>query len=132
MSFGERIKALRGERGLSQRALAEKVGLDFTYLSKIENDRLEHTPSIKTILDLARALEVDELELLDLARKVPSPFEAVARDHEAVRFFRLATETITGPEGWRDLTNYLERRSAAGSEGSAHGGGTREENDTTA
>lgn len=131
MSFGERIKALRQERGFSQRALAEKAGLDFTYLSKIENDRLEHTPSIKTILDLARALGVDELELLDLARKVPSPFEAVARDQEAVRFFRLATETITGPEGWRELTEYLERRAEAGSDGSSYGDAAKKENDPT-
>lgn len=109
MSFGQRIKELRRARGLSQRALAAQAGLDFTYLSKIENDRLEHTPSIRMIQDLARALEVDELELMDLARKVPSPFEAIARDRDAVRFFRRATETITGPEGWRDLLDYLER-----------------------
>ena len=109
MSFGHRIKELRRARGLSQRALAQKAGLDFTYLSKIENERLEHTPSIKMIGDLARALEVDELELMDLARKVPSPFTAIARDEDAVRFFRRAAETIKGPEGWRDLLDYLER-----------------------
>lgn len=111
MTFGQRIRELRSQQSLTQRQLAERAHVDFTYLSKIENDRLEHTPSIKTIQDLARALEVDELELMGLANKIPPFLEAVARDKEALRFFRRATETIKSPEGWRDLLGYLERRS---------------------
>ncbi len=110
MSLGARIKELRRQRGFTQRQLAEKVGVDFTYLSKIENDRLEHTPSLKTLQDLARALEVDELELMELANKVPLVLQAIARDKNALRFFRRATQTIKSPEGWRDLLAYLERR----------------------
>ena len=110
MTFGERIRQLRRERRLTQRQLAEKAGVDFTYLSKIENDRLAHTPSAKTILDLARPLEVDELELMRLADKVPAVLEPIARDKDALRFFRRATETIKTSEGWRDLLAYLERR----------------------
>lgn len=109
-TLGQRVKELRSQRGLSQRQLAERGGLDFTYLSKIENNRLEHTPSIRTLQDLARALEVDELELMELANKVPPVLEAIARDKEALRFFRRATESITTPEGWRDLNAYLDRR----------------------
>ena len=110
MSLGARIKELRRQRGFTQRQLAEKVGVDFTYLSKIENDRLEHTPSIKTLQDLARALDVDELELMELANKVPLVLQAIARDKNALRFFRRATQTIKSSEGWRDLLAYLERR----------------------
>ena len=110
MTLGQRIKELRRQRRLTQRRLAEQVGVDYTYLSKIENDRLEHTPSIKTLQDLARALEVDELELMELANKVPPILEAIARDKNALRFFRRATETIKNSEGWRDLLAYLERR----------------------
>ncbi|HZQ99938.1 MAG TPA: helix-turn-helix transcriptional regulator [Chloroflexota bacterium] len=109
MSFGQRIKELRTQHRLTQRQLAERAHVDVTYLSKIENDRLEHTPSIKTLQDLARALDVDELELMDLANKVPPAFEAIARDKEALRFFRRASETVKTPEGWRDLLDYLER-----------------------
>lgn len=85
---------------------------------------MEHTPSIKTILDLAHALEVDELELLDLAQKVPSPFEAIARNQDAVHFFRRASETVKSPEQWRALTAYLDR--GLGADHSA-GGGTQPE-----
>jgi HTH-type transcriptional regulator, competence development regulator len=110
MTFGQRIKQLRTQRGLTQRQLAEKVQVDFTYLSKMENDRLEHTPSIKTLQDLAKALEVDELELMNLANKVPPVLEAIARNKDALRFFRRATETIKTSAGWRDLLAYLEKR----------------------
>ncbi|MFQ5872328.1 MAG: helix-turn-helix domain-containing protein [Dehalococcoidia bacterium] len=110
MTFGQRIRELRRQHELTQRQLAEKTGVDFTYLSKIENDRLEHTPSIKTIQDLARALEVDELELMNLANKVPPLLEVIARDRDALRFFRRATATVKSPEEWRDLLDYLEKR----------------------
>ncbi|SRR5579883_340740 len=110
MTLGEYIKELRHQRRLTQRQLAEKAGVDFSYLSKIENNRLEHTPSIKTLQDLARVLEVDELELMELANKVPPVLEAIARDKDAMRFFRRATETIKDPEGWRDLLTYLDKQ----------------------
>lgn len=109
MTLGQRIRDLRRERQLTQRQLAQRAGVDFTYLSKIENERLEHTPSIKTLQELARALEVDELELMQLANRIPPVFEALARDTAALQFFRRASETLTGPEDWRDLLAYLER-----------------------
>ena len=40
MQFGQRIRELRQARNLSQRELAGKVGVTFTYISKIENDPL--------------------------------------------------------------------------------------------
>ena len=91
MTLGQYLKELRRQRHLTQRQLAEQIGVDFSYLSKIENDRLEHTPSLKTLQDLAKALEVDELELMELADKVPPVLKAIARDKDAMRFFRRAT-----------------------------------------
>ena len=73
MKFGQRVRALRQERGLSQRALASKLGVNFTYLSKIENERLDfgEFPSEDLICRIAVALEVDGDELLLLAKKIP-------------------------------------------------------------
>jgi hypothetical protein len=65
---------------------------------------------LKELRDLAKALEVDELELMDLADKVPPVLESIARDKDAMRFFRRATQTIKSPEGWRDLLAYIERQ----------------------
>lgn len=72
-TFGQRLKELRKERSLSQKALAKKVAINFTYLSKIENERLDFAqfPSEELICKLAVALEADEDELLILAKKVP-------------------------------------------------------------
>ncbi len=73
MKFGDKLRQLRHSRGLSQRVLAQRVGLNYTYLSKIENDRLDfsQSPSETTIRNLARALETDEDELLLMAEKIP-------------------------------------------------------------
>ena len=110
MTFGERIRELRAQRNFSQRELAQKVGIDFTYISKMENNKLDHTPSVETIIRLARALETDELELMELANKMPPILEKLAKNQDAMRFFRRATETIKTAEGWKDLLNYLDKQ----------------------
>lgn len=73
-TFGEKLRELRKERDLSQKKLAELVAINFTYLSKIENERLDfaHFPSEELICKLATVLESDENELLILAKKVPA------------------------------------------------------------
>src|SRR4051794_20065027 len=73
MTFGERIRELRKAKNLNQTELAEKVGINFTYLSKIENDKVESSefPSEETIKKLAKALGADADELLLKAKKVP-------------------------------------------------------------
>ena len=53
-ALGTRIKALRGERGLQQRQLAEKAGLTPSMVSQIESGRLK--PSLPTLGKLAGAL----------------------------------------------------------------------------
>lgn len=110
MKFGEKIRQLRKRSRLTQRQLAEQVGVDYTYISKIENDRLDHTPSVKTIRKMAEALNADELELMERANKIPAVLGPIAENEDARRFFHRAAETIKSPEGWRDLLDYLEQR----------------------
>jgi transcriptional regulator with XRE-family HTH domain len=73
MQFGRRIRELRQAKQMTLRDLAGRVGVGFTYLSKIENHKLEdgHSPSEKLIHKLAMELHADEQELLVLAEKVP-------------------------------------------------------------
>lgn len=73
MKFGEKVRALRKARNWSLRILAEKVGVGFTYLSRVENERMNFGdyPSDALIHRLADALEADEEELLVLAERVP-------------------------------------------------------------
>jgi HTH-type transcriptional regulator, competence development regulator len=73
MAFGQTIRTLRKAKNLTLRDLASKVKVTFTYLSKIENEKLDFGdyPSEAVIRKLANALHADADELLLLARKIP-------------------------------------------------------------
>ena len=73
MRFGERVRVLRTTKGLSQRALGRLVGVSFTYVCKIENEKIDFGdyPSEDLVRKLAKVLEVDEDEMLILAEKIP-------------------------------------------------------------
>ena len=73
MSFGQTVRQLRMAKGLSLRDLAPRVGVGFSYLSRVENEALNYGdyPTESLIHRLADALDADEFELLVLAQKVP-------------------------------------------------------------
>ena len=75
MTFGKRVRRLRQEKGWTLRDLAGKVSVGFTYLSRVENERLNYGdyPSDALIHRLADALDADEEELLILAKRIPEP-----------------------------------------------------------
>lgn len=85
-TFGKTIQSLRRERDLTQREAAEALEIDFTYLSKLENDRGE-PPSERTVRNLAKLLEADPEELLALAGRLPT--ELRDRAQSDVTFARL-------------------------------------------
>ena len=61
--FGQRIRRLRKERGLSQEDLAELSGLDRTYISGIE--RGVRNVALRNIEALAQALGVSISDLFE-------------------------------------------------------------------
>ncbi len=109
MEFGERLRELRREKGLTLRALAEAVNVDFSYLSKIENGKAGYLPGADLIRSLADVLGTNALDLLQLAGKVPPEVERFARDAKARKFLQRAQE-IASPEDWDALLGLLERR----------------------
>ncbi len=111
MELSERIRSLRKEAQMSQRVLAERVEIDFTYLSKIENKRVK-PPSEKVLksiaTELARELGLDRQELADeltiLGGKVPSDLAVTLfKNPQAVSFLRSIGEDVRSPEEWRKL-----------------------------
>ena len=62
VEIGRRLSAQRALRGLPQAALARRAGLDPSYLSRIENGRIQ--PTVRTAARLAAALDVSLEELL--------------------------------------------------------------------
>ena len=60
--FGQRVRKLRLEAGLSQEAFAEKCDLDRTYVGGIE--RGERNLALRNINEIARGLGVSLAELM--------------------------------------------------------------------
>jgi len=60
--FGDTLRRLRNERGLSQERLAEAANLTADYVGFVE--RGENVPTLTVLLKLAKALSVDASELL--------------------------------------------------------------------
>ena len=61
-SLGKAIRGLRIEKGLSQEALADDVGIDRSYMGGIE--RGEHNVAVVNLVKIARALNMTTAELL--------------------------------------------------------------------
>lgn len=80
-NFGKLIRQARKDKGYSQRDLAQLLGLDFTYLSKLENNRADYPPKEDVIRSLARQLELDEEELIFLAGRIPQQEEDLLKQH---------------------------------------------------
>lgn len=100
MTFGKRIRDLRLQKRMAQRDLAELVEIDFTYLSKIENNKVP-PPSEEVIHKLANRLNVGAEELLSLAAKVDADElrEAVAQDPRiGVLFRKLQSRELTNDQ----------------------------------
>lgn len=61
-AFGEALRTARLEAGLSQEALAERAGLDRTYVSGTERGR--KNPTLKTIARLSDAIGISIADLM--------------------------------------------------------------------
>ena len=61
--MGLRIRQLRERQGLSLRGLAEKAGVDFTTLNRIELGKA--APRFSTLEKLAKALRVSVRDLIE-------------------------------------------------------------------
>lgn len=60
--FGRNVRELRVSKGITLEALAHDVGLSYSYVGELERGR--RNPTLKVIEQIARALEVDALVLL--------------------------------------------------------------------
>lgn len=88
-SFGAKLRELRKNARLSQRELAERVGVNFSYLSKIESGAMP-PPSEQVIEKLADALGADKDELLLLAGKIPSDIARILMNKKTLQMLRSA------------------------------------------
>jgi len=62
-AFGEALRTMRCEQGVTQEGLADGAGIDRTYPSLLERGRRH--PTLTMLLRLARALAVEPAELVN-------------------------------------------------------------------
>ncbi|MCY7321744.1 MAG: helix-turn-helix domain-containing protein [Phormidesmis sp. CAN_BIN36] len=114
-SFGQLIREARKEKGWSQRELSKLVGLDFTYLSKLENDRADYPPKEEAIRQIAIHLNLNAEELIFLAGRFPERDEEVVRQNYQMLpalFRRLKTD----PDFAQEVRSMLDEPNPAGVE----------------
>ena len=87
-TFGTVLKRLRKKQGLSIKKLSSELDINYSYISKIENDH--SLPSGDFIGKLAEIFDYDEEELMIRAGKIPDDILKILRDNpkEAVNYLR--------------------------------------------
>jgi len=108
MQLARRLCELRSVRGLTQLELGERVGLAYTYISRLENGRV--APSIALLEKLARGLEVEVYQLflgVSTATQAPRICTQGAQEGFLLRVFREL------PEEDRSMLLFMARKLAS-------------------
>jgi transcriptional regulator with XRE-family HTH domain len=92
MDFGTFVRTRRVEKKISLRKLAELVGINFTYLSKIESGDFD-PPAEDKIQLIAKHLDIDPDTLFALSNKVPRELRQLALRPKVPLLLR-ATEAL--------------------------------------
>jgi transcriptional regulator with XRE-family HTH domain len=113
MTFGETLRHIRTDKGLSQREVARRIPMDYSRFSRLENDRLGFNPTHETIEKIVRALEASQeerRELLAAAGRLDKEIESLARiasERPAVgRLLRVVVDLP--PDKVEALLSYVE------------------------
>ncbi len=80
--FGTKLRELRKAAGLTLRELAERIAVNYSYLSKMETGALP-PPSERVARRLAQELNYDKDELLALAGIIPADIAEILKDRQA-------------------------------------------------
>ena len=100
MTLGTRIAALRRERGLSQEALGELVGVSRQAVSKWESDSA--LPDVNNCVALSRAFGITLAQLLELEEETAPSRELTQEQLEmAETIAKKYLESLPCPKGWR-------------------------------
>ncbi len=107
--FGAALREYRRNAGISQRELAERAGLDFSYISKVENGRIP-PPAADTIVTMCQIIGIPPEELLALTGKIPSEVQqTVSTSRAAQEFLRDVQRLGLTDEEWHRVTKSLHK-----------------------
>ena len=88
MKFHKIIRTLRKNKGFGIKQVAPELGFDYTYLSKLENNKAN--PSAKVIKKMADYYKYDQDELFLSAGKIPEDVQKilVSNPEKAIELLR--------------------------------------------
>lgn len=88
MTFGKMLRKLRSEKGVSIKQLAPAVGVNYTYISKLENSKVNPSPEV--VEKLSHYFDYDSDELMLAAGKIPKDILSILQSNplEAVSYLR--------------------------------------------
>jgi transcriptional regulator with XRE-family HTH domain len=116
MDFGTRLRTWRLDADLSQRELAKRADINFSYLSKIEAG-LVPPPSDEKVRSLARALgrsyeEVEEILVMSEESRVPAEVvkAALIRNPGVGALLRRLKDRRLSDDELNDLLRIVEQR----------------------
>src|SRR5918995_5080792 len=106
-TFGRALREARRSEGMSQRDLAGTVGVDFSYISKVENGRLP-PPAADTIVRICEALRVSSDQLLAATGKMPTEIQKMlGGSPSALRFIREAYHMALTDDEWTAMVGQM-------------------------
>ena len=116
-NIGEFIREKRMEKGITLRALSERLNISITYLTDIEHDR-RNPMDLKRLRELAVIFDLspeEKNEMFDLAgrkrREVPPDLmDYVMERPYIMTALRKARDVGAGEEEWMKIISDLERR----------------------
>lgn len=104
--FGELLRNLRKQRKVTQRQLAERVGIDFTYISKIESSTMD-PPAEDKIIRISEVLQVEPEELILAAKKVPKSFQRLITENKEIPVFLRKASDLSSAQ-WRKIKEIID------------------------
>lgn len=88
MEFGNILREMRTKSGMGIKRLAPELGVNYTYLSKLEHNQVR--PSEEFVERVAHYFNCDRDELLLASAHIPPEVLKILREHprDAIQFLR--------------------------------------------
>ena len=110
-SFGHLLKGYRLSKGMTQKELADAVGVNGSYIARLERD--ERRPSRKVVLSLAKALDLpaeDSDRLLASAQHLPEGDMARIIAESGISLTHPAVEAVSAALQDKDLSPHAREQ----------------------
>jgi transcriptional regulator with XRE-family HTH domain len=92
-NFGQRLKEIREQNGMSQNRLAEESGISREYINQLESGKRKGRPSMETVVSLAHALSVEASAFYEtgMAKITTRPISSIWQKSSKLKHFSLRT-----------------------------------------